>query len=487
MNYCSTRNNALEFTFSQAVLMGLAPDGGLFVPKALPTFDFEDERWSAFTYQETAFEVFKTFMSDFSEDQLSRCISAAYDDKFDEQGIAPVNHVEELNLLELFHGRTLAFKDLALSILPHLMHEASKIQGNRNKIAILTATSGDTGKAALEGFSDAVGTEIIVFYPRDGVSEIQKLQMKTQTGSNVHVYGINGNFDDAQRQVKRMLTDESFAQGLIKEGVQLSSANSINIGRLIPQMVYYIHAYFQMVSAGKLRAGEPLNVSVPTGNFGNILAAYYAKECGLPIGKLMCASNQNHVLTEFFDSGIYDTHREFHCTISPSMDILVSSNLERFLYQISEGDCLKIERWMGDLHRTGSFKLDKSMLKEDFYAGFASDEETREAISSVFSTHGYMMDPHTAVAYHVTKKEPAFLKEPLLIVSTASPFKFSEAVLEAIEADSDGSIKTLSEIMAQPVPSQIALLHKQPILHDTSCEVEEMQVVVRDLLMEVKS
>uniref|UniRef100_UPI00036D848C threonine synthase n=1 Tax=Streptococcus sobrinus TaxID=1310 RepID=UPI00036D848C len=371
--YQSTRDAQNQVTASQAILQGLASDGGLFTPLTLPEVDLDFDQLKDASYQEVAKLVLSAFLDDFTEAELDACISQAYDSKFDTPKIAPLVKLGNQYNLELFHGSTIAFKDMALSILPHLLTTSAKKQGVDNKIVILTATSGDTGKAAMAGFADVSGTEIIVFYPKGGVSKIQELQMTTQKGSNTHVVAIEGNFDDAQTDVKRMFNDKELGQKLLAHKMQLSSANSMNIGRLVPQIVYYVYAYAQLVKSGDIENGQKINVTVPTGNFGNILAAYYAKEIGLPIAKLICASNENKVLTDFFATKVYDKKRDFKVTSSPSMDILVSSNLERLIFHLMGNDATKTKALMENLVATGEYKLEalRPEILANFVAGFA--------------------------------------------------------------------------------------------------------------------
>ena len=388
--YKSTRGNGETVTASQAILKGLADDGGLFVPTQVPALDVPVEKLAEMSYQEVAYEVMSRFFSDFTEEELKHCINSAYDSKFDTKEIAPIREADGAFYLELFHGATIAFKDMALSILPHLMITSARKNQIKNDIVILTATSGDTGKAALAGFADVPGTKIIVFYPKDGVSPIQKAQMVTQRGTNTHVVAINGNFDDAQTGVKKMFNDKALAAELAEAGYQFSSANSINIGRLIPQVAYYVYAYAQLVKKGELNVGDPLRVVVPTGNFGNILAAYYAKQMGVAIEKLICASNENKVLFDFFTTGTYDRKREFILTTSPSMDILISSNLERLIYQIAGSDEEKNRELMRELSENGAYTITDEMKAQlkDFAGGDATEEQTAQTIHDLYEKTG---------------------------------------------------------------------------------------------------
>ena len=398
--YRSTRGQGGEVKASQAILKGLADDGGLFVPTTIPKLEVSVNELSKMTYQEVAYEVMKLYFTDFTEEELKNCINKAYDSKFDTEEIAPLAEVDGAYYLELFHGATIAFKDMALSILPHLITTSAKKNDVKNEIVILTATSGDTGKAALAGFADVKGTRIVVFYPHGGVSPIQEKQMVTQKGDNTFVVAINGNFDQAQSGVKAIFGNKELAKEMDEKGFQFSSANSINIGRLIPQVAYYVYAYAKLFAEGKVAKDEKINVVVPTGNFGNILAAYYAKNMGLPIDKLVCASNDNKVLYDFFETGCYDRNREFILTNSPSMDILISSNLERLIYKIAENDSEKNAELMAELAKDGKYTITDSMRKQlaDFYGNYATEAETAEEIKRVYDKTGYIMDTHTAVA-----------------------------------------------------------------------------------------
>ena len=437
--YKSTRSNDVEVTASQAILKGLADDGGLFVPESLPALEADMDTLAGMSYQETAYEVMRQFLTDFTEEELKDCIAKAYDEKFDTKEIAPLVKKDEAYYLELFHGKTIAFKDMALSILPHLLTTSAKKNQVKNEIVILTATSGDTGKAALAGFADVPGTKIIVFYPKNGVSPIQEKQMVTQKGANTFVVGIHGNFDDAQTGVKKMFGDKELAAQMDKAGYQFSSANSINIGRLVPQVVYYVYAYAKMYANGEVAKGEKINVVVPTGNFGNILAAYYAKNMGVPIDKLICASNDNKVLYDFFRTGTYDRNREFILTTSPSMDILISSNLERLIYKIAGADAAKDVTLMRNLAAEGKYEITDEMKAQlkDFYGNYANEKETAEEIAEVYKKTGYIMDTHTAVASRVYRKYVAETGDQTktVIASTASPYKFTRSVMDAIDAE----------------------------------------------------
>ena len=489
--YKSTRSDNVTITASQAILKGLASDGGLFVPTQLPKLNVSLEELSKMSYKETAYAVMKEFLTDFTEEELKSCIDKAYDSKFDTEEIAPLVKAEGAYYLELFHGATIAFKDMALSILPHLLTTSAKKNNVKNEIVILTATSGDTGKAALAGFADVPGTRIVVFYPKGGVSPIQEKQMVTQKGDNTFVVGIKGNFDQAQSGVKAIFGNKELEAEMDKAGFQFSSANSINIGRLVPQVVYYVYAYAKLLANGEITDGEKINVVVPTGNFGNILAAYYAKNMGLPIDKLICASNDNKVLYDFFTTGIYDKNREFILTTSPSMDILISSNLERLIYKIAGNDATKNKELMTSLTTTGKYDITDDMRAElkDFYGNYATEKETAEVIKDIYEKTGYIIDTHTAVAAVVSRK---YLRDTndtnkLVIASTASPFKFTRSVMNAIDSkyDSMGDfelVDELSKIGNVKVPNAIEEIRNAKVLHDTVCEVDEMTDVVKKFL-----
>lgn len=489
--FSSTRNNDEKVTASQAILKGLADDGGLFVPNEIPKLDVTVEELSKMTYQETAYAVMKQFLTDFTEAELKDCINKAYDSKFDTEEIAPLVEADGAYYLELFHGATIAFKDMALSILPHLLTTAAKKNKIDNDIVILTATSGDTGKAALAGFADVEGTKIIVFYPKNGVSPIQEKQMVTQKGENTYVVGIHGNFDQAQTGVKQMFSDKELAKELESAGYQFSSANSINIGRLVPQIVYYVYSYAKLYADGKIQKDEKINVVVPTGNFGNILAAFYAKNMGIPIAKLICASNENKVLYDFFETGKYDKNREFILTSSPSMDILISSNLERLIYRIAGNNAEKNADFMKALTEQGVYEITPDMKKElcDFYGNYAGEEETAEVIKNLYEKTGYIIDTHTAVAAGVYEKYKADTKDETktVIASTASPFKFTRSVMNAIDKKYDTMgdfelVDELSRLGNVKVPNAIEEIRSARILHDTVCEVEQMPQVVKNFL-----
>ena len=489
--YNSTRSNGTPVKASEAILKGLSDDGGLFVPDRIPALDKSLQELSGLTYKEVAYEVMKLFLTDFTEEELKQCIDNAYDSKFDTEVIAPLVEAEGAYYLELFHGATIAFKDMALSILPHLLITSAKKNQVKNEIVILTATSGDTGKAALAGFAGVKGTRIIVFYPKHGVSPIQEKQMVTQKGDNTCVIGITGNFDDAQTGVKKLFGDKELAAEMDKAGYQFSSANSINIGRLVPQIVYYVYAYAQLLKEGRIADGEAINVVVPTGNFGNILAAFYAKNMGLPIKKLICASNDNKVLYDFFETGVYDRNREFVLTTSPSMDILISSNLERLIYRIAGNDAEKNAALMAALSGQGKYEITAEMKEKlaDFYGNYATEKETAATIKELYEETGYVIDTHTAVAATVYNKYKAQTKDEAktVIASTASPFKFTRSVMEAIDEkyasmDDFALVDELSKLANVKVPNAIEEIRTAPVLHDRVCDKEEMKAVVKEFL-----
>ena len=474
-----------------AILKGLSEDGGLFVPERIPQLDVPMDKLAQMTYQETAYEVMSRFLTDFTEEELKNCISKAYDSKFDTEKIAPLHEACGAYFLELFHGATIAFKDMALSILPHLMTTAAKKNHVKKEIVILTATSGDTGKAAMAGFADVPGTKIIVFYPKHGVSPIQEKQMVTQKGANTYVVGITGNFDDAQTAVKKMFNDHEMAAELDQAGFQFSSANSINIGRLVPQIVYYVYAYATLVRDGKIKDGQEINVVVPTGNFGNILAAYYAKQMGLPIHKLICASNENRVLYDFFRTGTYDRKRDFILTTSPSMDILISSNLERLIYRLTGENAEKCAELMKALSEGGEYTITEEMKAQlgDFYGNFCSEEETANTISEIYKDSNYVIDTHTAVAAGVYKKYVSETDDhlPTVIASTASPYKFTRSVMDALgedhkDLDDFGLVDALSALSKVPVPRAVEEIRTAPVLHDKVVDAVDMPAAVKEIL-----
>ena len=491
LSYESTRGGQKGVTASQAILKGLAEDGGLFMPTEIPKLDKTLEQLAGMTYQETAYEVMKLFLTDYTEEELKSCIANAYDDKFDTEEIAPLAKADGAYFLELYHGSTIAFKDMALSILPHLMTTAAKKNHADKEIVILTATSGDTGKAAMAGFADVPGTRIIVFYPKGGVSKVQELQMRTQKGDNTSVVAIHGNFDDAQTGVKKLFGNKELEKEMAEAGFQFSSANSINIGRLVPQIVYYVYAYAKLYANGEIEKDEKINVVVPTGNFGNILAAYYAKQMGMPIEKLICASNDNKVLYDFFRTGSYDRNREFVLTTSPSMDILISSNLERLIYRIAGHDDKADAAFMKSLSESGKYEITPAMREKlgDFYGNSATEQETATTIHDLYDENGYVIDTHTAVADCVYKKYQAETgdRTKAVIASTASPFKFTRSVLEAMGVDCEGKddfalADELSKLSGVEVPKAVEEIRTAPVLHDTVVEVPDMKAAVKAFL-----
>lgn len=489
--YRSTRNADETATASEAILKGLANEGGLFVPDSIPALDVSLEVLAQMDYRQVAYEVMKLMLTDFTEEELKACIDSAYDKKFDTPEIVPLVKKAGAYYLELFHGSTIAFKDMALSILPYLLTTSAKKNHVENEIVILTATSGDTGKAALAGFADVPGTRIIVFYPKNGVSPIQEKQMITQRGANTFVVGITGNFDDAQTGVKKMFSDTELASYMDRKGFQFSSANSINIGRLVPQMVYYVYAYTRLVADGTIHAGDKINVVVPTGNFGNILAAYYAKEMGLPIAKFICASNDNKVLYDFFATGTYDRNREFILTSSPSMDILISSNLERLIYRIAGNDAERNAELMRELTSEGIYTITEDMRAKlsEFYGGYATESETAAAIQKIYESDNYIIDTHTAVAAAVYDKYVSETGDhtPTVIASTASPYKFTRSVMNAIDASYDAKtdfelVDALHQLSGVKIPQAIEDIRSAPVLHKTVCDKEDMLKEVKGFL-----
>lgn len=497
MQYHSTRDNSISVTSAQAIKQGFSSEGGLFVPEQFPTVTLDEiESLSSKSYHERAYFVLNRFLTDFSEEDLKKCITSAYTkEKFGTEAIAPVYKLnDEVYFLELWHGPTCAFKDMALQILPHFLTTSMKMTNEDKEIIILVATSGDTGKAALEGFKDVDGTRIIVFYPDNGVSEIQKLQMVTQRGNNVSVAAVKGNFDDAQSGVKRIFTDEDYKELLDRNGFKLSSANSINWGRLVPQIVYYFSAYADLLASKEIEIGDEINVVVPTGNFGNILAAYYAKKMGLPIRKFICASNANNVLTDFIKTGKYNKNREFHTTISPSMDILISSNLERFLYDLSGNDDAVITDLMNQLNTNGEYVVPEeimSKMQELFDADCCNDKETMATIRKTYDEYGYTMDTHTAVGKNVYDKyvERTGDKTKTVIASTASPFKFNQNVLIALEdcnavvgKDEFELLEMLSKKSGLKVPESLEELKDKTPIFNTVVDKELMKNTVSDFL-----
>ncbi|MCF0138324.1 MAG: threonine synthase [Oscillospiraceae bacterium] len=491
MKYFSTRNSSYKVSAAEAIVKGLAPDGGLFVPESVPQVSLEDiKALCEMDYRGRAVDIMSRYLEEFDTEELWSYVNAAYGDNFDDAAIAPMHFTDDnTGVLELWHGPTCAFKDMALQMLPHLLTASLKKCGEKRKVCILVATSGDTGKAALEGFADVEGTKILVFYPHNGVSDVQKLQMMTQSGSNVGVSAVYGNFDDAQTGVKNIFADKELAERLSARGWFLSSANSINWGRLLPQIVYYFSAYCDFVNSGRIKMGGVLDFAVPTGNFGNILACWYAKKMGLPVGRLICASNENNVLTDFFACGEYNKNRPFRCTISPSMDILVSSNLERLLYSIS-GDDVFVASCMKSLNTVGSYRVSeeiKSVIAENFFGGFCTDEETKELIRRIYEGKGYLMDTHTAVACKVVEDyRRVNPTAPTVIVSTASPFKFCDSVLSALGEDSSAPgtelIEKLSETCGLKVPYPLFGLDKREKRFEGVCEKEKMTKTVEGFL-----
>lgn len=491
MNFISTRNDKEVVTASQGILKGLAENSGLYVPEKIPALDVSMDKLSKMSYQDVAYEVMKLYFTDFTEEELRNCINNAYDDKFDTKEIAPLVSCDKAYFLELFHGATIAFKDMALSILPHLMITSARKNNVSNDIVILTATSGDTGKAALAGFAGVDGTKIVVFYPNGGVSRIQELQMITTKGDNTKVVAIDGNFDEAQTGVKKMFTDADLAKRIGDMGYQFSSANSINIGRLVPQIAYYVYSYAKLVDNGEISNGDLINVCVPTGNFGNILAAYYAKNMGVPIAKLICASNENKVLYDFFKTGTYDKNRDFKLTNSPSMDILISSNLERLIHMCAGRDAKKNSELMNQLTTTGKYDITDDMKAklDDFYGDFATQEETGKTIRDLYDKTGYIIDTHTAVAKCVYDKYVAATGDTTktVIASTASPFKFTRSVMTAIDPKYDSwddfdLVDELSKLGNVPIPNAIKEIRDANILHNNKCSVSGMEEAVTSFL-----
>lgn len=476
MYYKSTRNSNVKITSAEAIVQGISADGGLFVPSEIPSITMDEiVKLGDMSYSERAACIFSKYLTDFTEAEIRYCTDSAYSGKnFATDNIAEISHLfEGTYVLELWHGPTCAFKDMALQILPYLLTTSARKININKKIVILVATSGDTGKAALEGFADVPGTQIMVFYPEDGVSPMQKRQMTTQDGDNVAVCAVRGNFDDCQTGVKQIFGSEEIKEKLESSGMMFSSANSINWGRLAPQIIYYISAYATLVKDGEIKAGDKINIVVPTGNFGNILAAYYAKHMGLPVNKLICASNSNKVLTDFINTGIYDRNRDFVTTISPSMDILISSNLERLLYLMCGQNDAQIREWFGALSSRGRYEVSddiKAKLKEEFCAGFCDDEATKAAIKHIYDKYSYTLDTHTAVAVKVYEEYKAASGDSTrtVIASTASPYKFSASVLEAIEGrksdlDEYAMLDRLAELSGCEIPAALAALKTKPV------------------------
>ena len=494
IRYRSTRSNKEAVSASQAILQGLSEDGGLFVPERIPRLSKPFAELVKMDYRQVACEVMKPYLGDFTLEELQACIAGAYDEKFTAEAVAPLAKVGDTYFLELFYGPTIAFKDMALSILPYLMTAAMRKNGGKRDVVILTATSGDTGKAALAGFADVPGTRIIVFYPQDGVSAIQKQQMLTQKGKNAAVVGVEGNFDDCQNGVKAIFSDASLREEMEQAGLAFSSANSINIGRLVPQIAYYVYAYVSLLREGEIEDGEEINLAVPTGNFGNILAAYYARRMGLPVKKLLCASNENKVLYDFFATGSYDRNRPFVLTSSPSMDILVSSNLERLIYEITGEDALATASFMKSLSGAGSYEITEKMRKRlaPFYGGFATQEEGVRQIAGTFARYGYVMDTHTAVAVAASYREKTGDEAKMLVVSTASPYKFAPSIMEALKPGSGRSggglqeafacVDELARLGGMRIPKAVEELRGAQPLHHRRCAVAGMEAEVRDIL-----
>lgn len=491
IKYKSTRGGEKDVSASLAILKGLADDGGLFMPEYMPKFDFDLDEIKDKSYNEIAYEVMKLFLDDYTKEELKSCIDKAYDDKFDDETIAPLVKVGDTYYLELFHGSTIAFKDMALSILPHLFIAAAKKNGVEDEIVILTATSGDTGKAAMAGFADVRGTRIIVFYPKGGVSKIQELQMQTQKESNTNVIAIKGNFDDAQSGVKAIFEDKEFAKVLKEKKYILSSANSINIGRLIPQVVYYVYSYVKLLENNEINLGEKINFVVPTGNFGNILAAYIAKLMGLPVNKLIVASNDNKVLFDFFETGVYDKNRDFILTSSPSMDILISSNLERLIYLINDSNADINKKLMLELKTKGVYKISNEAKEKlsDFVSGYATEANNAKIIKEIYDSSNYVVDTHTGVAAYVYDKykKDTCDKTKTVIASTASPYKFSKSVVLAIKdidrnIDEWSTIEELKVLSKVEEPKAITSIRDAKIIHDTVIEVSQMKDIVEKIL-----
>lgn len=491
LSYESTRGGEKGLTASQAILKGLADDGGLFMPAFIPKLDKTMAEFAKMSYQEAAYHVLKLFLTDFTEEELRYCINHAYDEKFDTEEIAPLVKADGVYYQELFHGSTIAFKDMALSILPYLMTTSAKKNHVKNEIVILTATSGDTGKAAMAGFADVPGTRIIVFYPKGGVSRVQELQMVTQKGENTSVVAIHGNFDDAQSGVKEIFNDREFAGELEAKGFQLSSANSINIGRLVPQVAYYVYAYGKLLENGEIKDGEEINVTVPTGNFGNILSAYFAKQLGVPIKTFICASNDNKVLYDFFKTGTYDKKRDFILTNSPSMDILISSNLERLIYLSTGSDAEANKALMDQLGSTGAYTVNDSMkaFMKDFTGGYATEAENAQTIKDLYDKTGYMIDTHTGVAACVYKKYVCETgdKTPTVIASTASPYKFSHSVMEAVfgdqgDKDEFAIIDDLCKASNVAIPNAVEEIRNAQVRHTQECDAADMKKTVAEIL-----
>ena len=488
--YTSTRGDNERIESAEAIIRGLATDKGLYVPTKIPLPEFDYEGWSNVPYRDVALKVMKSFLTDFTIPELRKCVDGAYSDSFDSPKIVPVVNTRNATFLELYHGRTAAFKDMALSILPYLLTTALRKNREDKEIIILTATSGDTGKAALEGFSDVTGTKIVVFYPKNGVSEIQERQMVTQRGANTYVFAIEGNFDDAQNGVKQIFNDDDFSKKLALNGYRLSSANSINIGRLVPQVAYYVYAYIQMLYSRRVKIGEPINIVVPTGNFGNILAAWYAYKMDVPINKLICASNENKVLTDFINTGIYDANRQFHLTSSPSMDILISSNLERLLWHLSDGNSEEIKGYMKALDENGRYIVSEKVKNNMgiFWGGYSDMPTTHRTIKELWEEEKYLIDTHTAVGYSVylDYKKQTGDETPTLIASTASAYKFADKVGKCIglaeQPDGFAYIDELLRVSEVPVPDGLKHLKNKPITQNNLIRIDQMKAAIEKVL-----
>lgn len=491
MHFLSTRGDNEKINASQAIINGLCNDGGLYVPSEFPNLRNNLKELYNLSYQDLAFKILKEFLVDFNDEELNDCIVKAYDSKFDTELIAPITTINNEFFLELYHGCTCAFKDMALSIMPHLLKKSLEKNNIKQEVLILTATSGDTGKAALEGFKNIDQIKIIVFFPEDGVSSIQKLQMKSQEGNNTFVVSIDGNFDDAQSGVKEIFNNKEFIKELNGKNYILSSANSINIGRLLPQVVYYFYAYFSLVKEGKINLEDKINFVVPTGNFGNILAGYYAKQMGLPVNKLICASNDNNVLYDFFTEGIYDKNRKLILTTSPSMDILISSNLERLLFEICHRDINKVNELINDLNTKGKYNISKEMAEnlESFIGEYTNEDEVKSTIKEVFDNYNYLIDTHTAVAYKAYEKYVTRTQDSTktVIVSTASPYKFSKDVLKSLDVECDNLdefeiIDELSKKTNTEVPAPIMKLKNAKVIHENHCDKSEIIDEIKNIL-----
>lgn len=498
MKYISTRGNTHPVSSIEAIKMGMVPAGGLFVPEEIPSISIQQlEQWKDLSYSELATNIFSFFLENgFSENEISSITRNAYNsENFDSNEITPLKQLDDqLYIMELFHGPTGAFKDIALQALPHILSGALEKLSITNQLIILVATSGDTGKAALEGFKDVPGTRIIVYYPFQMVSKIQELQMLTTEGNNTHVVSVRGNFDDCQNAVKDIFTDKQFSDYLLEEGYEFSSANSINWGRLFPQIVYYFYAYLSLLKKKKIQLAEKINFTVPTGNFGNILAAWYARKMGLPVEKLICASNINKVLTDFFQNGIYDRNRHLISTISPSMDILISSNLERFLFEISDHNEIAINYWMRNLQEKGNFKLEKTLknkMEEIVFAGYASEKETMNTIKKVYNQYQYLIDPHTAVGVKVFNDYKVLVQDntKTVVDATASPFKFNQSVFTALSGENNVKnmdelvlLQELSKYSGSPIPANLQELTTKKIRHNLVYDKKDIRKSLQDIL-----